>query len=90
MKKVIVYSTRSCPYCVTAKTLLTNLQVSFEEIFLDQQPDLWKQLSTENNGWRTVPMIFVGTEFLGGYTDMKSLHDTGQLLPKIYSPVLTF
>jgi glutaredoxin 3 len=86
MKKVIVYSTRNCPYCVAAKTLLNQLQVHFEEIFLDHQPELWSQLSSQNNGWRTVPMIFVGDEFLGGFTDIKSLHDSGLLLPKIYSP----
>jgi glutaredoxin 3 len=87
MKKVTVYSTRACPYCVAAKTLLNNLQVGFEEVFLDQQPELWSKLSAENNGWRTVPMIFVGNEFLGGYTDIRALHEAGQLLPKIYSPV---
>jgi glutaredoxin-related protein len=29
--------------------------------------------------WRTVPMIFVGDHFVGGYTDLKQIDDSGEL-----------
>lgn len=81
MAKVIVYTTKFCPYCVSAKSLLTSLKVPFEEIRLDDKPDLWEKLSRENKGWRTVPMIFAGEQFLGGFDDINTLHRKGELLP---------
>ena len=81
--KVRVYTTNVCPYCVAAKRLLKELGVDFEEISLENQQELRMQLSRENGGWRTVPMIFVGEKFIGGFTDMKSVHDRGELLPMI-------
>ena len=32
---------------------------------------------------RTVPQIFVGDTFLGGYTDVAALHAEGKLLPML-------
>ena len=84
---VKVYTTRICPYCVAAKTLLKKLNVSFEEISLEGNNDLRMKLSEENNGWRTVPMIFVGAKFVGGFDDLNALHSSGKLLPLINSTV---
>ena len=81
--KVRVYTTNVCPYCVAAKRMLKELNVSFEEINLENQHELRMQLSRENGGWRTVPMIFIGEKFIGGFTDMKAIHDRGELLPMI-------
>jgi glutaredoxin 3 len=74
-----VYVTTYCPYCVSAKKLLTTLGLKFSEINLDDDPELRMRLSQENNGWRTVPMIFIGKHFIGGFTDLKALHDSGKL-----------
>jgi glutaredoxin 3 len=78
-KEIKLYVTTYCPYCVSAKQLLTTLGLKFSEINLDSDPDLRTRLSQENNGWRTVPMIFIGNQFIGGFTDLKALHDTGKL-----------
>ncbi|MEY4629904.1 MAG: hypothetical protein RIQ81_24 [Pseudomonadota bacterium] len=78
-KPIKVYVTTYCPYCVSAKNLLKTLGLSFAEINLDEDPELRMRLSRENNGWRTVPMIFIGDYFVGGFTDLKALHDSGKL-----------
>lgn len=80
MQPVKIYTTLVCPYCNAAKDLFKNLEVPYEEIRLDQDPDLWERLTRENNGWRTVPMIFVGDRFLGGFTDVSKLHSAGGLM----------
>jgi glutaredoxin 3 len=80
-----IYSTRVCPYCVSAKKLFMALGIAFTEIGLDDKPELRDQLSRENRGWRTVPMIFLGSEFLGGFDDVNKLHREGKLLLKIES-----
>jgi len=83
MADVKIYTSRICPYCTSAKSLFKTLGVTFQEIGLDADPDLRARLSAENNGWRTVPMIFVGDKFLGGFDDVNALHREGKLMPLV-------
>lgn len=78
MTPVRVYTTNNCPYCVRATALFARLGVAYEEIDLTHNDALRTKLSTENN-WRTVPMIFVGDTFVGGYDDLSELHRSGKL-----------
>lgn len=80
MADVRIYTTPVCPYCVRAKSLFTRLGVAFEEIDLSRDEALRARLSAEHN-WRTVPMIFVGDHFVGGYDDLNELHRAGKLTP---------
>lgn len=79
MVHVVIYTTSVCPYCQAAKNLFNSLGTNFEEINLDNQPDLRAKLSQENNGWRTVPMIFIDKKFIGGFDDANKLHKEGVL-----------
>lgn len=83
MSKVIVYTTSNCPFCVSAKNLLKQKNIEFEEVALDSNHELRKKLSDENKGWRTVPMIFINNEFVGGFDDLKKLSDSGELEKKL-------
>ena len=83
MQKIRVYTTSMCPYCVSAKRLLQSLNLTFEEINLENDLALRQKLSAENNGYRTVPMIFIGAEFIGGYTELTALHQKNALLAKV-------
>ena len=78
MKNVTVYSTKVCPYCVQAKQLLESLGIPYIEIFVDQDLAL-RQKMEEISGRRTVPQIFIGDRHVGGYTDLKALHEYGEL-----------
>ena len=80
MEKVIVYTTKNCPYCIAVKNLFKSLSVPFDEVFLDNNQELWEKLSKENNGWRTVPMVFINNQFIGGFDDTNTLHKSGKLL----------
>ena len=84
MVPVRIYTLSACPYCVNAKRLLSSLGATFEEIRLDDDPALWDRLSAENNGWQTVPMVFVDGVFIGGYDDMAALHRAGGLVPRLF------
>ena len=66
----IIYTSSVCPYCQSAKRLLTEKNIDFEEVGLDDKPDLRMELSEKFKGWRTVPMIVLDGEFIGGYTDL--------------------
>lgn len=76
---VRLYTVEWCPYCQAAKALLDELGVSYEDTDVDRQPEVRARVSAENGGYRTVPMIFIGDEFIGGFSDLKALHDQGEL-----------
>ena len=59
MKKVKIYTTQYCAFCVKAKKLLTNKKIIFEEIDLSQYPERMDEMIIKSNGAKTVPQIFL-------------------------------
>lgn len=84
MTKIKVYTSDFCAFCTQAKMLLTQLGLAFEEIDLSNDPETRLRLSQENNGYRTVPMIFIDDEFIGGYQELRELQKTGELSKKVH------
>jgi len=79
MAKVVMYSTEVCPYCVRAEQLLQRKGVrEIEKIRVDLQPEL-RLAMMEKTGRRTVPQIYIGDEYVGGYDDLASLDNAGKL-----------
>jgi len=78
MWKVVMYTTRFCPYCIAAKRLLQTKNVGFEEIAVDLDASLREQMQALS-GRRTVPQIFIGDRHVGGFTDLVSLDRAGEL-----------
>ena len=83
MTRVRIFSTISCPYCVAAKRLLDQLSVPYEEIDLTNNPTLRSKISAENGHYRTVPMIFIGDDFIGGFRELDGLHKAGELIKRL-------
>lgn len=78
MKTVVVYSTRSCPYCMMARRLLEMKDVQFEEIAVDYD-SRQRAAMVKLSGRYTVPQIFIGGQHIGGYDELSALEHTGQL-----------
>lgn len=76
--KVIIYTKDPCPFCVRAINFMTEEGIQFEEIDLTDTPEKIQQIKDET-GWRTVPIIMINNQLIGGYTDLKALHDEGTL-----------
>lgn len=85
MTEVTIYTSSTCPLCWAAKQLLSSIEASYNEIPLDQDPELRMRLSEENDGWRTVPMIFIGEKFIGGFSELNMLHQKGELTALLHS-----
>ena len=67
----IIWSKDHCPYCVQAKTLLTQKGIVFEErkIGVDYtKEDLLEAVPSA----RTVPQIFLDGELVGGFTELRA------------------
>jgi glutaredoxin 3 len=78
MADVMVYSKRSCPFCVRAKALLDRKGVAYQEIDAEHD-DALRTWLVEATGQRTVPQIFVGDRSLGGFSDIDALDREGKL-----------
>ena len=77
--QVIIYSKDDCPYCDKAKLLLSKKGVSFiHEIRVDLDPNSAIHISRYVNK-RTVPQIFIGNKYVGGYSDLEELNKQGLL-----------
>ncbi len=83
MAGVTMYTTRWCPFCVAARCLLSSLGVDFDQVSLDGRPELRRELSAANGDWPTVPMVFIGDTFIGGYDDLRRLQRAGRLEPML-------
>lgn len=73
MSKIVIYSTPSCPYCVRAKSLLTEKGYEYEEIDISKDAKKMDAMIVAAGGQRTVPQIFAGTRHIGGYDALAAL-----------------
>lgn len=78
MKRVLMYTTRFCPYCVMAKRLLDSKNAAVEEVRVDED-FAQRELMMQRSGRRTVPQIFVGDTHVGGFDDLRALEHAGKL-----------
>ena len=78
MATVIVYSASYCPYCVRAKDLLARKGVAYQEIRVDEEPEIREEM-VRKSGRMTVPQIFINDKPIGGFDDLYALEQKGQL-----------
>lgn len=76
--KILVYTTSTCPYCVSAKSLLDQKGYTYEEIDVSDSTAR-EALLKKANGRKTVPQIFIGSLHVGGFDDLQSLDRAGEL-----------
>jgi glutaredoxin 3 len=75
---VTLYVSDWCPYCQRAKGLLTQKNIDFSEINVDEDVKFRDEMIARSNR-RTVPQIFLGDKHLGGCDDLYALDDSGEL-----------
>lgn len=79
--KIKIYSTSSCPYCVKAKSFFVSQGLDFDEVDLTNKFHEIDEIKKQT-GHKTVPLIFVNENFIGGYTDMIAKIEAGELVLK--------
>ena len=78
MPKTLMYCTHVCPYCTMAERLLVKKGVRIDKIFVDDMPEQREEMMRITQR-RTVPQIFIGTTYVGGYTELVALDQKGEL-----------
>ena len=79
MPPVTIYTTSWCPYCQSAKALLSKKGVAFDEIDVDGKPELRQAMTARAGGRTSVPQIFIGDTHVGGSDDIHALDSRGRL-----------
>jgi len=77
MSKITIYTKTGCPHCHKAMDMMNTLKLDFEEINVDNIED--QQELVERTNVMSVPQIFIGKEFLGGYDELIELKSSGKL-----------
>jgi glutaredoxin 3 len=75
---VTLYVSDWCPYCRRAKGLLTEKQLVFNEINVDDDAKFREEMIARSNR-STVPQIFIGDKHVGGCDDLFALDRSGEL-----------
>lgn len=79
MKKIEIWTFKTCPFCVKAKILLDNIGVDYEEHCVPYGDSALKTLEGQT-GCDTLPQIFADGEFIGDCSQIHALHDQDQLM----------
>tara|TARA_B100001063_G_scaffold217255_1_gene219759 strand:- start:345 stop:602 length:258 start_codon:yes stop_codon:yes gene_type:complete len=79
MKKITMYTSSYCPFCNNAEQLLTNKGFDIDEkIYVDQDPEVLSSMM-KITGKRTVPQIFIGENYIGGFDELRKIDLSGEL-----------
>mmetsp|Transcript_8840 Transcript_8840/g.10580 ORF Transcript_8840/g.10580 Transcript_8840/m.10580 type:complete len:112 (+) Transcript_8840:105-440(+) len=79
---VLVISKDGCKYCVKAKDFLKEQSIPYATEKMDPESDGYakrRQELIDQTGQKTFPWVFVGDEFIGGYTELQRSFDTLRL-----------
>ena len=76
---IVIYSSNLCGYCTAAKRLLTQRGYEYAEVNLSNEPPSVRVELMAHTNHRTVPQIFVGGYFIGGYDELYTLNASGEL-----------
>lgn len=66
IKKVIIYSTPTCPYCVYAKNFFKEKGVTFEDVDVSRDRTRAMEM-VKKSGQMGVPVIDIGGEIIVGF-----------------------
>jgi glutaredoxin 3 len=75
---VTLYVADWCPYCHRAKDLLTQKNVLFREVNVDEDQKFREEMIARSNR-RSVPQIFIGDRHIGGCDELFALDGSGEL-----------
>ena len=76
--RVLIYTTRLCPYCRMAERLLDKKGIQAERVMVDENPARRDEM-VRLTGRTSVPQIFIGDQHVGGYRELAGLERTGRL-----------
>jgi len=71
-----MFVSKGCPYCEKAMNLLLYNALDFTMYNYESDSEKLLEAKAREN-WKTVPMIWKGEEFIGGFTDLERFIQDG-------------
>ena len=71
MAKIEIFTGPNCGYCETAKALMRENGLAFEEIDIAASPDNMEGFRARLPRVKSIPQIFVDGEHIGGLEDLR-------------------
>jgi glutaredoxin 3 len=81
--EVVIYTKRTCPYCIRAKRLLDMKKVAYHEIAIEVDRAARTEMIQRAGGRTTVPQIFIDGHHVGGADELMELEMDGKLAPML-------
>lgn len=75
---IVMYTQAFCGYCAAARSLLNKKKAAYEEVDVTLNKTLRREMK-DRSGKNTVPQIFIGDQYIGGYDDLSELNRDGKL-----------
>ena len=75
--RITLYVTNFCPYCRMAERLLDAREIAYKTLSAEDSSVRAELISS--TGWRTVPVIMLDDELIGGYQELAMLDRSGRL-----------
>ena len=79
LNKITIYITQTCGFCHAAKGLLEKKGIGYDEIDISSDLETREAMMRKSNGMRTVPQIFLNNKHVGGFSELYTLHQSGEL-----------
>lgn len=85
-KSVYFFSKVGCTYCIKLEESLDSLNIPYTKYVLDPADSNYGCVAghlKDKTAMTTFPMLYIGLELVGGYSDFKTLEITNGLEPKL-------
>ena len=79
---VVACVIHGCPYCKAAVKLLRSAGIPHRVVNIGNNAELMIRLSNDT-GSPTVPKVFVNEQFIGGFTELEQLVQSGEIMQMI-------
>lgn len=84
---IVLFTIYGCPYCQGAVKFLKKNNLPFKAKNIGNNAQMMENLA-KSTGWPTVPKIFVQGRFIGGYSELMRLAESGELESMLRLPMI--
>jgi glutaredoxin len=82
MSDIVLYTKKNCPFSYNALNLCRSLRIPYKEYCIDgSHPDYLKIKQQLFNKFKhnSFPIVIIGSNVLGGFSELNNLYQTNQL-----------
>ena len=75
---ITIYGSATCAWCTAARMLLKKRGLDYDDVLVTEDEDKRREMIARS-GSDTVPQIFIGDRAIGGFDELSSLEESGEL-----------